>query len=114
MGEHADLGDVIGVHDGDRVRGVGLGASLVAQDSEGQHRGADGPVVGDDRGDQGGVRGQVVGVEFPGVDRGGAGRFERADLVSELIGAARGQHHRRPGGQASRQLDPDFAASAQD
>ena len=69
MGEQADLRDVVGVHDGHRVVGIGLGAGLVAEDPEGQHCGADGAVVGDDRGDQRAVRGQVVGVELPGVHR---------------------------------------------
>jgi hypothetical protein len=34
------------------MRGVGLGAGLVAEDPESQHRGVDGAVVGDDRGNQ--------------------------------------------------------------
>ncbi len=114
VGEHADLRDVVGVHDGDRVRGVGLGAGLVAEDAEGQHRGADGSVFGDDRGDQRAVRGQVVGVELPGVHRRGARGFERGDLVIELIGFACGQHHRRSGRQAPCELDADLAAAAQD
>ncbi len=113
MREQADLGDVVGVHDGHGVGGVGFGAGLVAQDSEGQHRGADGAVLGDDRGDQRAVRGQVVGVELPGVHRGGAGGFERVDLFSEPVGVACGQHDRRSRCQKPRQLDADLAAAAQ-
>ena len=41
MGEQADLRDVVGVHNSHRVRGVDLGAALVTENAEGQHRGAD-------------------------------------------------------------------------
>ncbi|GAB1814572.1 hypothetical protein MUNTM_36110 [Mycobacterium sp. MUNTM1] len=60
------------------------------------------------------MRGQVVGVELPGVDRRRAGGFEHVDLLSELIGPAGGQHDRRAPREESAQLDPDLAAAAQD
>ena len=52
MGEQTDLRDVVGVHDGHRMRGIGLGAALVAEDPKGQHRGVDRAVLGDDRGNE--------------------------------------------------------------
>ncbi len=52
MGQQADLRDVVGVHDCQRMRSVCLGAGLVAEDAEGQHRGVDGAVFGDDRRDE--------------------------------------------------------------
>ena len=71
-GQQADLRDVVGVHDGHGVGGVGLGAGLVAEDPERQHRGADRAVLGDDRVDQRAVRRQVVGVEFLARERSAA------------------------------------------
>lgn len=109
----ADLGDVVGVHDGHRVRRVCLGAGLVAEYPEGQHRGADGAVLGNERSDQRAVCGQVVGVELPGVHRYSASCAECGGLVGELIGVPRGQHHRRPGSQASREFAADLAAAAE-
>nr|BBX76476.1 hypothetical protein MFLOJ_02630 [Mycobacterium florentinum] len=101
------------MHDGHRVSGIGLGAGLIAEDPEGEHRGADGPVLGDDCCDQWGVRGQVVGIEFAGVNRLRAGLVQRLYLLIELIGSACGQHHRRAWSEPSRQLNADLAAAAQ-
>jgi hypothetical protein len=42
-----------------------------------------------------------------------AGCFERGDLLIELVGPARSQHHRRPGSQASREFNTDLAAATQ-
>ena len=114
MGEQADLRDVVGVHDGQRVRGVGLGAGLVAEDPEGQHRGVDRAVLGDDRRDERAVRIQVVGIEFPGVHGRRAGGEHGGDLLGELVCFACREHHRRPGRQPPREFDTDLAATAED
>jgi hypothetical protein len=52
MGEQTDLRDVVGVHDGQRMRSISLGAALVAEDPEGQHRGVNRAVLGNDRGNE--------------------------------------------------------------
>ena len=70
------------------VPGVLLGAGLVAQDAERQHRGADRAVLGDDRLDQRCMGREVVGVEFTHVHGGGARRPHGRDLVVELVGAS--------------------------
>ena len=98
---------------GHRVRGVDLGAGLVAEDPERQHRGVDGAVLVDDRGDQRAVRGDVVGVELPGVHRCGSGRLDEGHLLVESVGITCGQHHRRPGSQKPRKFNADLAAAAQ-
>jgi hypothetical protein len=114
MGEHADLRDVVGVYDGHRVRGVGLGAGLVAEYPEGQHRGVDRAVVGEHRRDKRAVRVQVVGVELPGVHGRRTGGDQGGDLLGELVGLACRQYHRRPGSQAPREFHTDLAAAAED
>ena len=111
--QQADLRDVVGVHDRRGVRGVVFGAGLVAEDAERQHRGADRAVLGDDRRDQRAVRGQVVGVELAHVHRRRARRPHGRDLLVELVGAPRRQHHGRAGGQPRGQLDADLAAAAE-
>ena len=96
------------------MRGVGLGQRLVAQDAERQHRGADGTVVGDDRGDQRAVRGQVVGVELHGVDGRGPGRLTAATWSASRSAPRAASTTVRLAASGSRELDPDFAAAAQD
>ncbi len=86
---------------------------LVAEDPEGQHRDADGAVLGDDRGDQPTVGGNVIGVEFPGVHPGRPRLAQGGRLGVEPVGATCGQHHRRPRGQAPREFDADLAAPAE-
>ena len=68
VGEDADLGDVVGVHDGGGVGGVLFGAGLVAEDAEGEHDDVERAVLGDDLLEEGAVRGEVVGVEVGGFD----------------------------------------------
>ena len=113
MGEHADLSDVVGVHDGHGVGGVDLGARLIAEDPEGQHRGADRAVIGNDRGDQRAVRSQIVGVEVPGLHRRGTGGKAERDLLVEPVGGAGRQDQRRPGRQPLGKFDTDLAAATQ-
>ncbi|MCO5556202.1 hypothetical protein L7F22_009747 [Adiantum nelumboides] len=52
LGEDVHLRDVVGVHDGGRVRGVGLGAGLVAENAERDDDGVDPAVPGRDVVDQ--------------------------------------------------------------
>ena len=59
------------------------------------------------------MRGQIVGVEFPGVHRGGAGGFDGGDLVTKLVGLPCSQHHRGLGSQAPGEFDADLAAAAE-
>jgi hypothetical protein len=59
------------------------------------------------------VRGDVVGVEFPGVHRFGARGEQHGFLVLELSGVARRQHHDRSWRQASREFNTDLAATAE-
>ncbi len=113
MGEHADLSDVVGVYDGDRVGRVGFGAGLVTKDAKRQHRGGDRTVFGDDLCHLPTVRGQVVGVEFAGVHGLRAGRREFGDLLVEVIGPTRGEHRRGAVGQPPGELDADLAATSQ-
>ncbi|BBX92186.1 hypothetical protein MBOE_38350 [Mycolicibacterium boenickei] len=57
------------------------------------------------------MAGDVVGVEFDGVHRRGAGRRHGRDLLVELVGAAGGQHDNRPVGEPNREFDTDLAAA---
>ena len=113
-GEQAGLCDEIRVHDGRGMCRILLGAGLVAENAERQHRGTDRAVIGDDGVDEGTVRLQGVGIELAHRDGGGTGGGHRGDLLVEIIGAAGGQHHRRARRQPRRQLEPDLAASAED
>ena len=112
-GQQADLRDVVGVHDRHGVGHVGFGAGLVAEDPERQHRGADRAMLGHDRGDQRAVRRQVVRVEFPHVNGGGAGRPHRGDLLGEVVGSTGRQHDGRAGGQPPGEFGADLAAAAE-
>ena len=93
--------------------GILLGARLVAEHSERQHRRADRPVVGHDRRHQRSVRGQVVAVELADVDRGHPGLLEGGDLLGEPVGAAGGEHHGGAGRQQLREFGADLAAAAE-
>ena len=112
MGEQADLRDVVGVHDGDGVRGVALGATLVAEDAERQHRGVDRAVLGNDRIDQRAVRFQVVGVEFDANHPRRSGRADAA--ICRRAGRRCGPPIRSTArGESDREFDADFAAAAE-
>ena len=116
VGQHrqqADLGDEVGVHDRRGVPGVLLGAGLVAQDAERQHRGADRAVLGDDRVDQRCMGRKVVGVEFTHVHGGGARLPHGRDLLVELVGAAGRSTTVAPDASRVRQLQPDLAAATE-
>ena len=112
-GEQTDLGGVVGVHDRRGVRGVHLGARLVTEDPERHHRRVERAVLGDERRDERGVRGQIVGVELQYVDRRGACRCHRRDLLGQPIGAPRREHDGGTARQARRQFQADLAASAE-
>jgi len=59
------------------------------------------------------VRGQIVGVELPGMHRRGTGSKARRDLLVEPVGGAGRQDHRRPGSQPPSKLNADLAAATQ-
>ena len=98
--------DEVGVQDCRRVRGVFLGAGLVAENPECEHGGADRAVVGHDRGNQGCVRGDVVGVEVADVDLGRTGLLDGCHLRGELFGGARGQYTVAPGASSCASSTP--------
>ena len=93
------------------MRRVTLGAGLIAQNPEGKHRDADGSVLGEELVDQRPVRGEVVGVELAGVHGGGTRGPHHRHLLAEPIGAAGGEHHRRPGCQSLGEFESDLAAA---
>ena len=95
------------------MRGVLLGAGLVAEHSESEHRRADRAVVGHDRGHQRRVRGQVIGVERADVNLGRSRLLEGGDLLGKPVGTASRQHHRCAGGQQLREFDADLAAATE-
>ena len=95
------------------VRGVLLGAGLVAEHAECQHRRADRAVVGHDRGHQRRVRGQFVGVELANVDLGRTCLLEGGDLLGQPVGTAGGQHHGCAWRQQLREFDADLAAATE-
>lgn len=109
--EQADLGDVVGVHDGHGMRRIRLGPVLIPQHPECQYRCADRSVGGFDRLDDTRVAGDGVGVELVRVHLGGAGCPHRGDLRLEVVGATRGQHNDRPGREPHREFDTDLAAA---
>ena len=100
------------MHDGYRVGGVGLGATLVAEDPESQNRGADSTVFADQFVQHRAVRLQVVGVKLNRVDSDGPRRPHRRDLLAESVRAAGGQHHRRPRSKPGREFNAYLAAAA--
>ncbi len=112
-GQQARLGNEVGVQHRRGMRGVLLGAGLVAEHPERQHRRADRAVVGHDRRHQRSVRGQVVGVELADVHLGRTGLLEGGDLLGEPVGAAGGQHHGGAGSQPPREFGADLAAAAE-
>ena len=87
MRQQADLRDVVGLHDLHRMRGVGLGTALVAENPERQHRGGDRTVFGDKRIDQRAVGREIVGIEGRGMHRRGARRADRVACSSRLCGS---------------------------
>ena len=70
-------------------------AGLVAEDPERDDDDVDAAVPADDLVEDGGVRGEVVGVELDAVHAHRAGPDQPARFV-ELGDASRGQHDRRP------------------
>lgn len=111
--QQTDLRHVVGVHDGHRVLGVGLGAVLVAEYAERHCGGADRSVLGLDLVEHRCVTAEVVGVERLDVHRSRTRRGERRYLLVKPAGAARGQHHGGTPGQSQRQLTTDLAATTE-
>ena len=101
------------MHNRHRVGGIGLSAALVAEDPEGQYRGAYGPELANQLLQHRSVRVQVIGVELDRVHGRSTGRAHRCDLAGESVGAAGGQHHRRSRGKPGREFDSDIAAAAE-
>ncbi|PXY22344.1 hypothetical protein BAY60_20975 [Prauserella muralis] len=102
--------------DGEGVRGVALGARLVAQHAERGHHDVNGPVAGDDLGEHGLVGGHVVGVELDARHRGGA-RLAQGRLLGVQVVAAPGRQHELPRTlprEPYRDGQADLTAPAQD
>ncbi len=112
-GEDAELSGVVGMHNVQRMAGIGLGAGLITQHTECQDRDTDRSVVGDDLGQQRGMARGVGGIEFDRMNRRRAGRGERRGFGVQFLATPRGQDHGPAGGQPQRHLQTDFAASTQ-
>ena len=92
---------------------IGFGTGLVAEDAERQHRGADGPELGDQLVHQWAVRRKIVGIELNRVHGPGPGRPHRRDLLVESVSTAGCQHDRRPRGESAGEFDADLTAAAE-
>ena len=64
-------------------------------------------------GNQGCVRGEVVGVELADVDLGRTGLLDGCDLRGQPFGSARGQYHGGARRHQLRKLDADLAAATE-
>ncbi len=113
--QQTGLCDEIRVHDGRGMCRILLGAGLVAENAEGQHRGADRAVSRRRWSRRGRLCDSSASASNSRTATAAApAARHRGDLLVEVIGAAGGQHHRRARRQPRRQLEPDLAASTED
>lgn len=112
--EDADLSHVVGVHHRDRMRRVGFGTRLIAENPEGQHCNRNPTVLGDYGAQEVSVRVDSVGVELDGGDVDSAGVFEHLLLLRQLSAASGSQNDVAARREPDRDLEADLTSSAEE
>ena len=113
MGQDGHLRNVVGVHYRHRVLGVCLCASVVAQNAERQHDGAQFAMGFDDRIEHTPVRRHVVGIEEQRGHLPCPSCRHLRNLIVQFLATPRGKHHFSALCQPNSYLHADIAVPSQ-
>lgn len=114
VSKDADLSHVVGVHHCYRMRRVGFGTRLIAENSESQHGNRNPAVLGDHGAEEVSVSVHGVGVEFDGGDVDSAGVFEHLLLLRQLSAASGSQNDVAARREPHRDLEADLTSSTEE